>query len=307
MARAAGTRDRSPVPDPQPERGASPAGVRWGLVVLGATFVYPLLESRFWSRSLWGANALAFLPSAWWLVPPACALLFVPRLARAIGDGLERVRPSPRALAAWPWAAGLAAVACFWLLRERHLYWGDALPLSIDIPAGQRFHPDEPLTLWLHHAVWAIGGGRWSAVQAIAAASAVAGGVWVALHARAFARAGAGPALLATLAIASQGAAAIFHGHVENYAYVAVCLAAFVWGGVDYLEGRGPAWAPLAALLAAFAFHLLGALALPAALLLVAHGLAHRERRVEMLWTLAALAVVVTAAAWAVRGLYPGG
>lgn len=300
---------RSAAIEPPEERPASAAGVRWALVVLGGTLVYPLLESRFWSRSLWGANALAFLPGPWLLAPLACALLFVPRIGAAIGGRLERMNPSTRARTAWPWAAGLVAAAVFWLVRERHLYWGDALPLSIDIPAGQRFHPDEPLTLWLQHAVWAIGGGRWSAAQAIAAASAVAGGVWVALHARGFARmnAGAGTALLATLVIASQGAAAIFHGHVENYAYVAVCFAAFAWSGADYLEGRGRAWPPFAALLLAFAFHLLGALALPAALLLVAHGLAQRDRRAEMLGTLAALALVTGAAAWVARGLYPGG
>jgi hypothetical protein len=207
---------------------------------------------------------------------------------------------------------GIAA-AVFWLVRERHLYWGDALPLSIQVPAGQRFHPDEPLTLWFHHAAWALGGGRWSAVQAIAAASAVAGGVWVALHARSFARtpgpvgsSAAGPALLATLAIASQGAAAIFHGHVENYAYVAVCLAAFAWTGVDYLERRGPAWPPFAALFASYAFHLLGALALPAAAVLVWHGLTRHDRRREMLATLAVLALATAAVSWAVRGLYPG-
>jgi tetratricopeptide (TPR) repeat protein len=281
--------------------------VRWALAVLGATLVYPLLESRLWSRSLWGANVLAFLPAAWMLVPLACALLFVPSLAHVIGERLERMAFPSRGRAAWPWVAGLVAATTFWLVRERHLYWGDALPLSIDIPAGHRFHPDEPLTLWLQHAAWAAGGGRWSAVQAIAAASAVAGGVWVAFHARAFARAGFGAALVATLAIASQGAAAIFHGHVENYAYVAVCFAAFAWSGVDYLEGRGPAWPPFAALLLGFAFHLLGALALPSALLLAAHGLARRERRVEMLGALAGLVLVAGAIAWAVRGLYPGG
>ncbi|HXJ69510.1 MAG TPA: tetratricopeptide repeat protein [Verrucomicrobiae bacterium] len=308
MAKAPGSRERSTVAAQQPEPPASAADVRWGLVVLGATLAYPLLESRFWSRALWGANALAFLPRAWWLVPLACALLFVPRCSRAIGERLERV--SLPAHAAWPWVVGLAAAAIFWLVRERHLYWGDALPLSIDIPAGHRFHPDEPLTLWLQHAVWAMGGGRWSAVQAIAAASAVAGGVWVALHARGFARTSelsGGMALLATLAIASQGAAAIFHGHVENYAYVAVCFAAFAWAGVDYLEGRAQAWPAFAALLLAFAFHLLGALAFPAALLLVVHGLARRERRAEMLATLAGLVIVAGAAAWMVRGLYPGG
>src|SRR5262249_29388483 len=149
----------------------------------------------------------------------------------------------------------------------------------MNVPAGQSFHPDEPLTLWLHHALWAAGGGRWSAVSAIAAASAVAGGVWVALHARGFARFGAGAAGLATLAIASQGAAAIFHGHVEDYAYVAVCLGAFLWSGLDYLEGRGRAWPPFAALAVGYAFHLLAALALPAAAWLVVHGLLRRERR----------------------------
>src|SRR5215510_4774727 len=153
--------------------------VRWPLVVLAATLVYPVLESLLWSRSLWGANALAFLPAAWLLVPAACALLFVPQISSAIGGWLERWQPPARAAAAWPWAAGAVVAAVFWLVRERHLYWGDALPLSIQVPAGQRFHPDEPLTLWLHHAAWALGGGRWSAVQAIAAASAISGGVWV--------------------------------------------------------------------------------------------------------------------------------
>jgi tetratricopeptide (TPR) repeat protein len=288
--------------------------VRWPLIVLAATLVYPVLESRFWSRSLWGANALAFLPAMWLLAPAACALLFVPRIAGAIGGRLDRWMPSARGAAAWPWVAGAVAALVFWWVRERHLYWGDALPLSIQVPAGQRFHPDEPLTLWLHHTAWALGGGRWSAVEAIAAASAIAGGVWVALNARGFGRtiasaggAGAGPALLATLAIACQGAAAIFHGHVENYAYVAVCLALFAWTGADYLEGRGPAWPPFAALLAGYAFHLLGALALPATAVLVAHGLARRDRRSEMLVTLAVATLATAAVIWAVHGLYPGG
>ena len=319
MPRTHPGRDRTSPPALSTEAPAT--GVSWALAVLAGTLVYPLLEARLWSRLLWGANALAFLPAAWLLVPAACSLAFVPRIASALGGWLERWRPSRRAAAIWPWVAGLAAALVFWLVRERHLYWGDALPLSINVPTGQRFHADEPLTLWLHHAAWGLGAGRWSAAQAIAAASAISGGLWVALHARWFSRCPAGPvladgragdpgagaALLATLAIASQGAAAIFHGHVENYAYVAVCLAAFAWTGVDYVEGRGPAWPPFLFLLAAYAFHLLGALALPAAGLLAAHGLARRERRVEMLVTLAAFAATAAAIAWLARGLYPGG
>src|SRR5262252_9205577 len=117
MARAPGIRERRDVAVAQrsveaPREAA--VGVRWGLVVLGATLVYPLLESRFWSRSLWGANALAFLPAAWMLVPLACALLFVPRFSRAIGERLERLGFSARARAAWPWVSGLVAAAVFW-------------------------------------------------------------------------------------------------------------------------------------------------------------------------------------------------
>lgn len=290
-----------------PPGAAWPAArVRLALVLLAATLVYPLLESRFWSGSLWGAHALAFLPAAWWLVPVVLGALFVPRVATALGTALERVMA--RAPRAWPGLAGLVAALVFWLVRERHLYWGDALPLAINIPAGQSFHADEPLTLWLHHTLFSLGRGSWSAVVAIAAASAVAGGVWVALHARGFQRAGAsaGLALLATLVLASQGAAAIFHGHVENYAYVAVCLVAFLWTGQEYLEGRGRAWPPFLALVLGYAFHLLGALALPAAAFLALHGLRRPERRGEMLATLAAAAVVVAALAWATRGLFAG-
>ena len=274
------------------------------LAVLGATLVYPLAESRWWSGTLWGAHALAFLPLAWWLVPAALALLFVPAIAQATGERLERAMA--RAPSGWPWLAGLAAALVFWLVRERHLFWGDALPLSINVPAGQAFHPDEPLTLWPHHALWSAGGGRWSAVAAVAAASAAAGGVCVFLHARGLLRSGlpAGLALLGALTLASQGSAAIFHGHVENYAYVAVCLAAFLWLGAEYVEGRAPAWPAFLALVLGYAFHLLGALALPAAAFLALHGLSRRERRMEMLATLAGTAALVAVAAWTARGLY---
>jgi tetratricopeptide (TPR) repeat protein len=283
----------------------SPLRLHLALAVLAAALAYPLLESRLWSRSLWGAHALAFLPMGWWLVPIGLGVLFVPGVAERIGERLERL-----ALPARVWAplSGLAAAVVFWLARERHLFWGDALPLSINVPAGQTFHANEPLTLWLHHAIWSWGGGRWGAVSAIAAASAIAGGLWVTLHARGFARTrgNTGIALLATLVIASQGAAGIFHGHVENYAYVAVCFAAFLWSGAGYLDGRAPAWAPFAALVAGYAFHLIGALALPAALSLIWHGLRRPERRTGMLVTLAIATALVAGIAWAARGLYGG-
>src|SRR5690349_21653174 len=67
----------------------SPLRRHLALALLAATLVYPLLESRFWSRSLWGAHALAFLPAAWWLVPVALATLFVPAIANGISARAE--------------------------------------------------------------------------------------------------------------------------------------------------------------------------------------------------------------------------
>src|SRR6266542_186615 len=133
--------------------------------------------------------------------PAALGHAMGPRLAaRVPREGNSATPPPTRArwalailAAALPWLAGAVAAITFWLVRERHLYWGDALPLSINVPAGQAFHADEPLTLWLHHVLYTSGGGRWSAVAAIAAASGVAGGLWVALHARGFLRSGERP------------------------------------------------------------------------------------------------------------------
>src|SRR5262249_34964146 len=51
-------------------------------------------------------------------------------------------------------------------------------------------------------------------------------------------------------------------------------------------------------------FHLLGALALPAAVLIAIHGLLREARRAEMLVTVLATAAVAALAAWAARGLY---
>jgi len=92
MPRARQRPDPPALSTPPADARVPATDVRWPLIVLAATLVYPVLESRFWSRSLWGANALAFLPAAWLLVPAACALLFVPRIAGAIGAGLGRWR-----------------------------------------------------------------------------------------------------------------------------------------------------------------------------------------------------------------------
>ena len=83
-------------------------------------------------------------------------------------------------------------------------------------------------------------------------------------------------------------------------------VASNVWSGAEALDGRAPAWPAFAALVLGYAFHLIGALALPASLYLVFQGLNRRERRQEMLVMLAATFVLVGVIAWAARGLYAG-
>lgn len=125
----------SPVP-----AGRSDGRLRVVLALLAAIVLYGVLESVVWPRTLWGAHALGFLPRPGLLLTPLALLA----LLSAAGRVLPGPRPPGRfARRMLPWLAG----AVFWLARERHLFWGDALPLSLNVPQGQAFHPDEPLTL----------------------------------------------------------------------------------------------------------------------------------------------------------------
>lgn len=312
MSRASRVRvPASPEPEPLPPSPPDPPAwrVRAALALFALWIVYGVAESFLWRDTLWGAHALGFLPRAAVLLPLVALSLFLPGVVSACERLVARWRPPSQTLAWAPFVFGAVSALSFWLVRERHLFWGDARPLSINVPAGQSFHPDEPLTLWLHHVSYAIGRGRWSATAAIAVTSALAGGVALAVSARALLRRVSPPgiALVALAVWAMQGGMALFHGHVENYAFVSAALVVFLWTGLGYLDGRSPAWPAFAALLLAFAFHLLGALLVIPALVLVVHGLGARERRGAMLATLAATIVAGVLAAWAVRDLYAGG
>ena len=283
--------------------------MRAALSLFALWIAYGIAESVLWRDTLWGAHALGFLPRPAWLLPFAALTLFLPGVSSAIERAASGWRPRAQWLTGAPLVAGAITALLFWLVRERHLFWGDARPLSINVPAGQKFHPDEPLTLWLHHISYALGRGRWSATAAIAVTSALAGGVAMAVSARSLLRRVAPPgfALIALAVWGMQGGMALFHGHVENYAFVAAVMVVFLWAGLGYLEGRTPAWPAFAAVLFAFAFHLLGALLTVPALVLVVHGLAARERRGAMLATLAATLAAGVLAASLARGLYAGG
>lgn len=281
----------------------SPARLRAVFVLLAGLVVYGAAESLFWRDTLWGFHFYGFLPPGWLLAAPAALFLLTPVGARLL-PGFA-ARPAPRWL---PWVvAGLSALL-FWVLRERHLFWGDSLPLSILIPQGQRFHPDEPLSLFVHHLLYRLGGGRWSGAEAVALGSVLAGAAFAGWAAHWFARRlpAGGAWGLATGVLLTQGFTQIFYGHVENYSYLALCLLLFVTLGIDFLERRRGLWPALLAAVAGFAFHILGGLAAAPALVLVAVGLKDRRRRAATLVAASIAVAVLVAGGLAASGLYAG-
>src|SRR5262249_14390325 len=182
----------------------------------------------------------------------------------------------------------------------------DALPLSIDIPKGQAFHPDEPLTMYLHHLLYRLGGGQWSGATAVAMGSTLAGMLFVGLALFWFLRRGRDlwACALAAAVFFAQGFMVLFYGHVENYSYLAVALLVFFVSGVDFLEGRGGPYVPMAAAVVAYALHILGGLTLIPAAVLVAYGLTNPRRRRDTVIALIGALLVVVIASRAAAGLY---
>ena len=263
-----------------------------------------MVESAFAPRTLWGTTTLAFAPRPLWVLPWLVPL--APLLARF----LPAPGAGPRWRALLPWAAGAMATAIFWLARERHLFWGDANALAVMLPRGQAFHPDEPLTLWLHHALATLTAGALSPTQAVALGSALSGGVFVAIAVASFARRFSSDAtlgLLAAATLATQGFTALFYGHVENYAYVCVAMLATLLLAADFLDGRrGPLPAVLAALLA-FALHVLGGMLLLPIAGMLAIGLSRPGKRRAAVVATGVLLAAAVLGSLAVRGLYVNG
>src|SRR5512146_3176402 len=130
---------RSPrdAPDPvldAPAVRPSERRVAAAVLLFALWIAYGVAESFLWRDRLWGAHALGFLPPGWTLAALVPALLLLPGVAGALEARPARVTAG-RGTRRWlPVAAGAAAALLFWLARERHLFWGDALPLSITVP-----------------------------------------------------------------------------------------------------------------------------------------------------------------------------
>ena len=279
--------------------------------VLGAT----LLRERWWSVHAW-----AFMPPAAFalaMAAVALGLLAAWRSGPALDRALVRALAAAPPLNAWAGHTLSATVAglVFWAFREGHTMLGDGNALVRNIPAGQAFHVDEPLTIWLHHVFYVVagplfaGGGRPAGEVAhatiglsgalcgalfVAVAWALAGelarGAGAAAGAPADARAARATQALVFAVLIAQGYLQLFFGYVENYTFLALALAAYALAALRALAGRAPLLLPASLLVLALALHLSAAVAVPSFVMLVVHRLFDSRARLAALRDLAVTA-----------------
>ncbi|MBI5169286.1 MAG: tetratricopeptide repeat protein [Candidatus Eisenbacteria bacterium] len=263
----------------------------------------------------WGLDAARFLPA------PTRAMLVL----LALGTPMLLLAPVGRRLRLPAPAATAVFVACFtvlaWCFRVGHVFLGDGIPITSTLPDTAALHPREPLSSWLLHRAWSAlgpyfadpGRARELVVQDVVAVVSVAAGALYAAAAAGIARElarsfpGETPGddratvALATVTLAAPGAALVFFGYVEHYAWPAACSALFVWTALRALAGKGPLFAPLACLALAFALHFSSLVLLPMAVVTTVASFTVRERRGAALRDVALVLAAVATAAVALR------
>lgn len=293
------------------------------LLVGGSTIAAHILGAGPLRGVLWGSHAYGFLPP---VAITVCALAVVAvllalRYGSWLAQGpLRTLSPDER----WPSLGGvlgalgvLGSLVCFWVFRAGHTLWGDGRPLTQHVPAGERFHPLEPLTALLQHCVYALARplfqSRWVPIEdvardAIGLGSAVAGALFVPvawLLATSFSarhrpdeplgtvRGAFGIVPLGFLVLVAQGYVQLFFGYVENYTYYTLALGIYLLAAHRFIVGRAPLLLPAIALVLATALHLSAVSMVPSFVVLALAGLGERARRGAALRDLAVCAAVV--------------
>jgi tetratricopeptide (TPR) repeat protein len=310
-------------------RKHSPAAAYYRLVLLAVAVVGVALQAASLGAlrgSFWGFHLFAFVPRwgivlGWTAVAAAAAmLLYSPSWRR----GTQRSEPRFNKIPAWTVVA-LAAVCAvlFWVFRSQQTLLGDGLPLSIDLPRGQSFHPRQPLAMWLQEALYrtlsgALAGGETIAPlvaqRTVAVGSVVAGALFVVVAfalGRAFSRREGRDdmvSLLVTLVLLCQGYAALFFGYVENYTYFLLAIALYLLTAVLYLrrDRRAPFAVVSVALVLCVGVHLSSVALVPSFLYLAAVAVVRPGRRLDALFGLATFALAGLLLDWLLRWLSPG-
>jgi tetratricopeptide (TPR) repeat protein len=202
-----------------------------------------------------------------------------------------------RLLAQRPFATTLLlAIFCavvFYLLRSQQTLLGDAYPLTVGLPEGERFHPRQPVTMWLQQQLYQGLGGLFRsgtvdnetvAFKTTALGSIALGFLFV------FIASALGHALvrdrsvsksvpwLVTLVLMSQGYALLFFGYVENYTFYIVFVGLYILLALLYLQGRITLQLVVVAFFVSMALHLSTLGLLPSLLFLIGWGLLRGNR-----------------------------
>lgn len=274
-----------------------------------------LAAGRFSEAAAWGLWPSTYLPARWhWLLALAAALVAfwgerAWRVARPSAlQLLARLRPgSPAGSLA---LAVLAAVP-FYLLRIRHLRWGDAelLVTALGDPYWLVYVWKAPLDVLLHARLWqwahrALG---WPSPVPIYRILSILAGVifvWALLQlAQTLGRDRTERALTVGL-VATLGTMQLFFGYIENYPIMTAGMLLYLWLALRALRGTGSLGGAATALAMTHAFHPVTLILTPS-LLYLAYV---RRRAGTPAWTvLLSIAVPYTLVFGGVSALMVGG
>lgn len=294
------------------------------LVLAGSCLVLQAAALGPLRGSFWGFHLYAFVPraayvAAWILAALSAVLMLWPRFRPAAGRRLDFTRFVPDAA-----GVALLTAACtllFWFLRSRQSLLGDSLPLMIDLPGGQDFHPRQPLTMWLQQFFYRFLRGIFSreggipedvAFDTTAAGSVLAGALFVPVAyglGRALTKGNGASRLtpwLVALLFLVQGYAVLFFGYVENYTFYALAAALFLLTALACLNGARILPVTAILLVLCTGLHLSAVALIPSFLYLVSWSAVNKKTRVDALTGLAAAAVGFVLLEWLLRKMSPG-
>lgn len=213
------------------------------LVVVQLGWLRPL--RYFWAFNLWQYLPLPLAVGLAGLLLLLCWGAARARIVRGVREAYDRAARLPFRSRIW-----LAVPLALWLVRERLLY-GDSYILLHSAAIGPAFiFPDVGASALLHlanRASRALGVEALAGTQAlICVAASIA--IWcIYRFCRALAPSPPRGALACVL-ILSGGLLRVLAGHIEVYAFVLMCAAAYFWAAVGFLQGRYAYWVPTLAL-----------------------------------------------------------
>jgi len=215
----------------------------WKPVIIAVPFLLVWsLASFFNGRYTWGFDYLQYFP-LWfrlvWVVTGSAALVYAGTNASRVNEIFARFAVSK----AWQTALLLVVIGLiFFRLRQAIPLLGDGFLRVKEISGGRIFSLTEPLTTMLHgllyKALSGISHDTIPATWAYASISIAAGLLMVWLYHRVSIGWFQNLYWPSLLLLSGMGLNQIFFGYVESYGLMMAAVAAFIWFGIQCLEGE---------------------------------------------------------------------